>query len=68
MANRQISTTVPEHIVEKVNDMALKEQRSISQMTRVIIENYFKLLKEIDNYGNVNTIEKGISSKNSNSR
>ena len=68
MANRQISTTVPEHIVEKVNDMALKEQRSISQMTRVIIENYFNLLKEMTEYGNVNTIEKGISSKNSNSR
>ena len=68
MANRQISTTVPEHIVEKVNDMALKEQRSISQMTRVIIENYFNLLKENDNYGNVNTTQKGVSSKNSNSR
>ena len=68
MANRQISTTVPEHIVEKVNNMALQEQRSISQMTRVIIENYFNLLKENDNYGNVNTTEKGISSKNSNSR
>ena len=68
MANRQISTTVPKHIVEKVNDMALKEQRSISQMTRVIIENYFNLLKENDNYGNVNTTEKGVSSKNSNSR